>query len=432
MALELSVAPADEMIDIARQVRLTGAKPGAQVRLSTVSRRAGGSLWQASTDYVADATGMVDLTRDAPVSGSYDGVSPMGLIWSQVERSPATSAPVGEETVVPVTTTFTADAGGQRAEATMRQHLLASGVTRRVVSEGGISGVLYLPEGPGPHPAVMVMNGSGGGINEPRAALYAARGYIALALGYFRCEGRPYWINDTPLEYFRDALAWLRRETRPLHDFVAITGQSRGGELVMLLAATFPEAVSAVMAYVPASCVHSAQSAGDPARGRFAPTWTLDGKPLPHLWDGNRTGTYAPYDNGPEPRRHEYATLTAMADRAAVDRSRIPVENIRGRVLLVHGTDDGWWPTDYHCDVMEDALRGAGRQVERLRCVGAGHVIAFPYLPTTAIVAPHPVSGILSTHGGTPQADAAANEKVWPTVLDFLRRAVDAAGQNNG
>jgi len=278
----------------------------------------------------------------------------------------------------------------------------------------------------------MVMNGSGGGINEPRAALYASRGYIALALGYFRCEGRPDWINDTPLEYFRDALAWLRRETRPLNDFVAVTGQSRGGELSMLLAATFPEAVSAVMAYVPASCVHSAQSAGDPARGRLAPTWTLGGNPLPHLWEGNRTGTYVPYDNGPEPRRLEYAVLTAMADRAAFDRARIPVENIVGRVLLVHGTDDGWWPTDYHCDVMEEALRKAGRHVERLRCVGAGHVIAFPYLPTTVIVAPHRVSGILSTHGGTPEADAAANEKVWPTVLDFLKRAVAAETARHG
>lgn len=432
MSLVVSVTPSDDMIDVARTILLTGAMPGQQIRLSSVSYRAGKSIWEANADFIADAAGAVDLTRDAPLAGSYRDVSPMGLIWSQTEVSPAAFEFSAEEAIAPVTTTLIAEVDGHRTETEMVQHFLAPGVTRQVVTADGISGVLYLPAGPGPHPAIMVMNGSGGGINEPRAALYASHGFIALALGFFRCEGRPDWINDTPLEYFRDALDWLRQETQPLHNFVAITGQSRGGELVMLLAATFPQEVSAVLAYVPASCVHSAQSAGDPARGRFAATWTLDGKPLPHLWQNNRTGTYEPYDNGPEPRRHEYATLTAMADQAAVQRSRIPVENITGRVLLVHGTDDGWWPTDYHCHVMEDTLRQAGRHVERLRCEGAGHLIAFPWLPTTSVVARHPVSGIVSTHGGTPEADADANEKVWPIVLDFLARAVQAKGQADG
>lgn len=422
MAPVITVTPQVDLIDAPRRIVVGGLEPGEEVRLSARSARAGGSIWQAQAVFRVDGAGTVDLTRDAPLSGSYRGVSPMGPIWSQVEVSPATGPQGGAAAVEPVVTELIAETAAGKGHGSMTQILAAEGVTRQEVRQDGVCGVLYRPAGPGPHPAVVVLNGSGGGVNEPRAALYASRGYLALALGFFRYPGRPDWINDTPLEYFCDAIAWLRRSEEPKDDFVAITGQSRGGELVMLLAATFPGIVSAVMAYVPASCVHSAQSAGDPAKGRLAATWTLGGRPLPHLWENNRTGTYEPYDNGPEPRRHEYALLTAMADAAAVARARIPVENITAPVLLVHGTDDGWWPTDYHCELMEEALRAAGRHVERLRYEKAGHIIVFPYIPTTGITAPHPVSGIFSTHGGTPEANARADAESWPAVLDFLAR----------
>ena len=72
------------------------------------------------------------------------------------------------------------------------------------VREAGLSGTLYTPAGPGPHPAVLVLAGSGGGTHEQRAALYAAHGYAALALGYFKSPGRPDHIDDTPLEWNRN------------------------------------------------------------------------------------------------------------------------------------------------------------------------------------------------------------------------------------
>lgn len=429
MTLSISVTPETDLIDVPRRIRVCGVPPGASVTVTAETAGPGGSLSRSEACFEADARGEVDLWDTAPSRGDYDTASPMGLVWSQHEVIPGSSAKTGAQTVQPIVIALTARSARHEAKTSMVQILAGQGVTRRPVQEDGVTGVLYMPQGPGPHPGIVILNGSGGGMNEPRAALYASRGYAALALGFFRAPGRPDWINDTPLEYFRDSLAWFRRSVRPKNDFVALTGQSRGGELVLLLAATFPDAVSAVMAYVPASCIHSAQSAGDPALGRLAPTWTLDGKPLPHLWDKNRTGTYAPYDNGPEPRRHEYALLTAMADQAAVERARIKVENIRAPVLLINGTDDGWWPTDYHCAVVAERMAAAGRHVERLRYEGAGHSILFPYVPTTGIDAPHPVSGIVSTNGGTAAANARADEGSWAGALDFLHRMQAEAGR---
>ena len=75
---------------------------------------------------------------------------------------------------------------------------------------------------------------------------------------------------------------------------------------------------------VPGAVVHSAQNACDPALGpdsRNGPAWLYRGEPLPHLWDNNRTATWQPWDEGPEPRRHANALLTALQDPQAVARA---------------------------------------------------------------------------------------------------------------
>lgn len=421
----------DDVIDVKRSVELVGLAPSETVRIHSETRRADGSVWRAQAAFTARPDGRVSLAEDPAISGSYGGVSPMGLVWSQRETTPpdAGRIPVAQETIQPLTTTLEARIGDRSAASgSFIQRYAGPGVVRRDVREEGLVGTLFLPAGEGPHPAVMIMNGSGGGINEQRAALYASRGYAALALGYFAAPGLSPYISNTNLEYFRKGLHWIRRELRPAKNFVAITGQSRGGELVLLLGSLFPDEVSAVMAYVPAAYIHSGQSAADPKLGRKSATWLFQGKPLPHLWENNRTGTYEPYDNGPTPRRLEHTIKTALADRKAAERARIPVEKIRAPVLLVQGTDDGWWPTDYYCDVIEETLKDAGHPypVTRLRYVDAGHSILFPYVPTTVIVHPHAVSGIVSTSGGTPEANAVANEQSWAGVQAFLRDALDA------
>ncbi|MDB5895780.1 MAG: palmitoyl-CoA hydrolase, partial [Rhodoferax sp.] len=336
--------------------------------------------------------------------------------------------------VAPLTTEITVACGtGPDLRAAFVQRLAADGVTRRDVRDDGLVGTLFMPPGPGPHPAVMVLNGSGGGLNEPRAALYASHGYAALALGYFKAPGLPDHISDTPLEIFETALHWLHARLRPKNGFVALSGQSRGGELVLLLGSMFPSLVSAVIGYVPGAVVHSAQNACDPRLGpdsRNGPAWRFRGQPLPHLWEHNRTATWAPWDDGPEPRRHAHALLTALRDADAVARARIPVEDINGPVLLLSAGDDGSWPSSLYGRMVAERLAETGHPhaVQHLDFDGAGHAIVFPFVPTTQLVYAHPVSKRLSTTGGAPAANAAADEASWAAVLRFLAQAVARHG----
>lgn len=425
----LSITPEDDLIDVPRRIVVSGATPGSTVAITATTLRAGGVTWQAQAAFKADAQGTVDLTRDAPTAGDYAGVAAMGLVWSQAPVDSKSRDFFGETPSAPLTTTVAVKADGVVTQGAFVQRLAAEGVTRCDVREDGLVGTLFTPAGPGPHPAVVVLNGSGGGINEPRAALYASRGYAALALGYFKAPGLSDYISNTPLEYFKAGIDWVRAHVKPAHDFVAISGQSRGGELVLLLGATYPEAVSAVIAYVPGAVVHSGQNAADPAVGREGPTWLLGGKPIPHVWENNRTATWKPFDDGPAPHRHERAILTALQDPEAVARARIRVEAIQGPVMLLSATDDGSWPSSLYSEMVRDKLVEVSHPypVKWLDYENGGHSILFPYLPTTQLVYAHPVSGKISTSGGNPTDNARADAESWAGVKQFLDDAVAAA-----
>ena len=422
--LQISVEPAVALIDVERRITISGAKPQTKITVKTLTKRAGHD-WTSEAVFEADAQGVVDLTRDAPVSGTYQGISAMGLIWSQNHGGQGMLPLFHQDLSQALETTITASADDDSSDALLVQTLMAEGVTREEVRVNGLVGTLYRAAGSETRPAVMIMNGSGGGVNEPRAALYASRGYHALALGYFGAEGLPKYISNTTLEYFEKGLDWLRDAVKPKDDFVAVSGQSRGGELVLLLGATYPQKVSAVIGYVPSAFVHGGQAAADPALGRDGPCWLYQGKPLTHIWDNNRFASWKPYDDGPQPRRNSAAMRTALADPEAMRKARIPVEKIAGPVMLISGGDDGAWPSDYYSLLVQSSLLAANHAfpVAWYNHPQAGHSILFPYVPATQIVHAHPVNGNLTTMGGEADVNAEANAASWQAVLQFLSQA---------
>lgn len=424
--LVLSVTPADGMIDIARQIIIGGLEPGELVSLSATTIRAGGAVWESRAMFLATADGTVDLVRDAPVGGDYAEISAMGLIWSQQPADAAAQNPFPDDVMQPLVTQLVAQTqAGRSVKAELRQRFAAAGVSRRELREDGLVGTVFTPGGEGPHPVVVVLNGSGGGINEARGALYASHGYTALSLGYFKAPGLSRYITATPLEYLEKGLQWAHENLAPAGRFVAVSGQSRGGELSLLLASRFPDLVSAVIAYVPGAMVHGAQGAADPDRGGWnGPAWTWKGEPLAHLWDNNSAVHWHPWDGDAPPDRHHNVFFEGLRDRETVAKSRIPAENIVASVALVSGLDDRAWPSSLYSRMIVSEMVAAGRgdRVIHLDYDNAGHSINFPWLPTTQIVKVHPVSGVPFTSGGNASGNARADALSWQGVLDFLAR----------
>jgi len=426
----VTVTPEQALVDVERQILVEGFPPYSSITV-TAQMRMSGARWQSVSTFLAGHDGRLDLRRDGPVAGAYDRPSAMGVVWAMTCMDmPAVVFP--PDRCEPLVVSLRAESGEACAEGSFVMEFAGDGVTQRSVREdlGGmtLSGELFTPPGPGPHPLVIYMNGSSGGVNAPRAALFASRGYQCLALAIFNYEGRPRYLNDMPLEYFERALAWARRHLTPRDGFVALSGISRGGETSLLVASHFPDLVSAVVAYVPSCVTHGVVSAGAPDTGRDAQAWTRAGQGLPHLWQDNRHADWnATYATDP-PYRQLHAFLSATRDTQAFERARIPIERYPGPVMLISASDDGFWPSTAYSEMVVRWRQSAG-DLPTLHhvCEGAGHHVHYPFLPSTLISKPHAMSGLLLDGGGTPAANAAANESSYRAVLRFLDE-VSAAG----
>jgi hypothetical protein len=188
------------LIDETVAIRVQGFPPRQSVTITATQTLYDSSRWQAYATFTSDDTGCVSLAHQAPISGTYDRISPMGLIWS-AERLPGEAQPVPVGSIMrPLPVDIEAvSRDGTRAHATFRRHVAGPGVTRHPIRSEGIIGTLFLPPGAGPHPAVLVVSGGGGGIDEFRGAILASHGYPALALGHFGVEGLPRGLVNIPL-----------------------------------------------------------------------------------------------------------------------------------------------------------------------------------------------------------------------------------------
>ncbi len=331
----------------------------------------------------------------------------MGLVWTMHADPPVGFTRAG---TAPLQLNIRVQAGEASAAAEVTRYWMAPGVQRAKVQGPGLVGVLFEPAGE-PRATVVVLSGSEGGLDETVPALLASHGFATLALPYFAYEGLPSHLASIPLEYFAGACDWLAARLGPTGERLAVIGTSRGGELALLLGATYPR-LRAVVARVPSSVVWGAG---------VGPAWTLAGNPVD--WMVDTDPTFVP---PPEPIALAPACLSALEDREAVERTEIAVEQINGGVLLISGTDDQMWPSALMAERILERLRSHGfaHHCEHVRCEGAGHMIGPPNLPATAPPSRHPQIGLVFSFGGDAAGCARAAVRNWAATLDFLRESL--------
>ena len=253
--LELKVDFPDALIDIDRKISLTGAPAQTEVVISTKTERAG-HIWRSQITVQTDAQGQVALDQVAPLQGSYQSACGMGLIYSQQAENAAATDLFPASVHHALHTEITANCADASAETVLTQRLTNASVQRVEIIEHGIKGVLFVPETTTAQPAVVVLKTKANQpLDESQAALYAARGYAALALDY---EHTPALLSSADqLAYFEQSLIWLREKISPKNNFVAVSGYEEGAELAIMLGVAFKDQVSAVVACAPAAEVQS-------------------------------------------------------------------------------------------------------------------------------------------------------------------------------
>jgi len=377
--------------------------------------------------FLTDRAGTVDLTRDGPVAGTYAGVEPMGLFWSaSVAGANQASAPPPMRALAnrltPIPFVLTAEVNGATiATDTLWRRPIAVGVKVTEVRDAGFTATLYEPPGSQRRPAIVILTGSQGGrgaaVNYPGG--FASRGYVVLALAYFADEGVPLRVSNVPLEYFERAIEWLRARPSVDSTRVGLLGGSKGAEAGLLVAATYPRLLRAVAALVPGSVVWPGCCDSVSALG---PSFTVGGRPLPHMPPVPALASALTVISRDGTVRAAPLFLHRLADTAAAARAAIPVERIRGAILLVSATDDAQWPSTVMAEQVMARLRAHrfAYPYSHIANEGSGHSMGRPYLSVHIPDRPNPVTGRRNENGGTPVATQRARERTWAALLEFF------------
>ena len=424
-APRFEITPERALLDDEISVYLLHVKPGQRVAVRAQMVQvvqSKNALMKSRTEFVADEKGKVDVGA-VPKDTTVKHVAPMRVLGSMKpdpEAKDVTSPRKGP--LDPYTVTFTAEADGKDiATASLELLPVSPEVVRTEVREKGLAGTFFRPPGKGRSPGVIMFGGSGGGLFEPSAALLASRGYAVLALAYFNYEKLPKNLVEIPLEYFATALDWMQAQESVQGDRLAVMGTSRGGELALLLGATFPK-VKAVIAWVPSHVVWGAVSPDPKDFGR--PAWTHKGKPVPSMLSTPPDRELAKLVTITDPAVLTPWFALCLANADGVRHAAIPVEKIQGPVLLISGEDDKLWPSTYMANQVVKRLAEHKHPYlhEHLAYKGCGHMIGVYTMPVPASRTIHPLTKREMELGGTPEATAFAGWDSRRRVLEFLEK----------
>jgi hypothetical protein len=255
---------------------------------------------------------------------------------------------------------------------------------------------------------VLVLLGSSGRMDIDRARLLAAHGAHAMAVRWFGGEGQAPGVCEIPLEVFTRALDRLAEEDGV--ERLAVIGLSKGAEAATLLACV-DDRVDLTVAMSPTSVVWGNVGPGiDGQTTPYRSSWTWRGEPLPFV---TYDETWQPEEES-EPIAYRSLYEVSMAiDVDATDAAAIPVEEIRGDLLLAAGEQDLLWPSSDFVRALAARRLAAECQVEDIFNEAAGHSPLFPgESPAT------PSAHI--KRGGTIVGDQELGQEIWTALVNRL------------
>jgi pimeloyl-ACP methyl ester carboxylesterase len=267
----------------------------------------------------------------------------------------------------------------------------------RRIELSDIEGARWLPQvasGTG----ALVLAGSSGRVDEPRAELLARHGVVAESIRWFGGSEQHDGPWEIPIETFLDRVDDLAREC----DRVIVVGTSFGAEAALITAAVSPD-VTAVVAFAPSDVVW----AGIRRDGTMTSHWTLGGTVIP----------YVPFIEGWEPQGDVPAYLDLYLqsrERFAdcVPAAEIAVERI-DQVVLVAGGDDQVWPSCLMAESIARRRRQHGQETVVVVDPVAGHRTV---LPGEAVI----IAGTRMQRGGTEAADRRLGLSAWAHISTLL------------
>jgi dienelactone hydrolase len=222
-----------------------------------------------------------------------------------------------------------------------------------------ISGLMDVPNGPGPFPVVVVAHGyfdpdyyySGRG-SAPIADYLAERGYLTIMPDYRNYGDSDFGPNPFRIGYVVDVMNLIALlDTLPMADpeRVGVLGHSLGGGVATYVMVLAGERVDAVVLYAPMSADQAVN---------FWHTWSW--------WDRELMDAHAMVYGTPDDSPLGYAHISPIN---YLDRVKMPV-------MIHHGTIDAQVPVEWS-DELAQRLLGAGVDVTYYTYRNVGHTFTW-------------------------------------------------------
>lgn len=421
---EILVNPEKSLRDELVKISVLNVEPHAHITLEATSKDRFGNVWTSQAIFEANDKGVIDISTQEPLEGSYSGIDPMGLFWSMTPKNKNTSMFFGRFEVL-LSAYFNNEIIAQK---TIHRDVVSSDIEQKQIREDGLVGTLLYSKKILKGPAIIVLSGSDGGVPF-YGHTFASHGYVVFALGYFGAEGLPENLENINLEYFQKAMHWLKKQPIVNGD-IALMGVSRGGELVLLLGSIFPGEMKAIISYVPSDIVYG----GLPNQSK--PAWVYKNSPIPfmpypsdeEIMNGIKEGKI-PNNNGTYKNPYELTPIFLYGlekYKDMVEETTISVENISCPLLIISGEDDKMWPSSLYGKLVMERLQKKESKIERKHLLypNAGHMLNRPFLPSIDLPLCHPQDKSWYAMGGTAKGNAYANQESWKEVLNFLKKTL--------
>ena len=200
---------------------------------------------------------------------------------------------------------------------------------------------------------------------------FAIKDMVGLSIPYTGKEGLPRLPEEIKLEYFENAINWLREQPEVDPNKIVVMGASRNAELALVIASTFPKSISGVIAYAPSS-VSWSNTVLPYNSNELKASWKYKGIDIPYVPmekisgnDSEKIEMLEYWENG-------------LSKTDLVNKAFINIEQITGPILLFSGIDDKVWPSAKMADMIEKRLKENNFKYtfKNVQYENAGHLIS--------------------------------------------------------
>ena len=295
---------------------------------------------------------------------------------------------------------------------------LYNGVKPRIVNEEGFQANYYASNGTEKKASIVLIGGGQWG--DYWAQQSVKKGFSGLSIPYTGREGLPSLPEEINLEYFENALKWLKEQPSVDPNKIIVMGASRNAELALVIASIFPDLVSGVIAYAPSS-VSWSNTVLPYNSNELKPSWKYKGVDIP----------YVPMEKISANDTDKIETLeywkSGLAKTEYVTQAAIRVEKINGPILLFSGKDDKIWPSSLMVNMIEERLkeRDFKFDFQNIQYAEAGHLISNnPDAISDERTGKITIEGkdYEIEFGGTVEGDQRAKEDARMKLWDFIEK----------